>query len=173
MAQKRDKPKYVVTLRGVPYYKRRGYPTVRLPDLNNPDFDAAYQSVIEDVESTHLRAKPVDWADYLSERIRSVKARARNQSVPFNLTTDWLSSQVEAQDGCCAMTGIKFKLDRETHSPFAPSIDRVVPAGGYTQENCRIVCYIVNCAKNQFTDAELMKMARALVEVEKSRRKAA
>lgn len=63
----------------------------------------------------------------------------------------------------CAVSGMPMRKDRKKRSPHAPSIDRINSAEGYTPGNCRLVCYIVNCGRNMFTDAEFMEMCEAVV----------
>ena len=48
-------------------------------------------------------------------------------------------------------------------TPFTVNIDRIIPANGYVQSNCRLVCSCFNKAKWNWTDADVEKMARAFV----------
>lgn len=102
----------------------------------------------------------------------SARKRAVKQSVPFTISDDWIRSQMEFQQCKCAITGLRFRVDRKNHAPFAPSVDRIDHKAGYTPENCRIICYIANCARNQFTDDELLTMACGIVtEAERAERR--
>jgi hypothetical protein len=62
-----------------------------------------------------------------------------------------------------ALTGEAFHKDRLRRSPRAPSIDRIDSKKGYTPDNCQLITYIANCAKNQFTVDEFVRMCRAVV----------
>jgi hypothetical protein len=66
----------------------------------------------------------------------------------------------------CAITKIKFIFDKGNTSrrPFSPSIDRINSKLGYTKDNVRLVCVIVNLALNEFGDENFDKMCRAYVE---------
>jgi hypothetical protein len=60
-----------------------------------------------------------------------------------------------SQKGCCALTGRQFEnieLRCTKDTPFAPSIDRIDSSLGYTMENVRIVCLIVNYSLGNFGD---------------------
>ena len=50
--------------------------------------------------------------------------------------------------------------------PFAPSLDRVVPARGYVAENVRFVCTAANFAMNQWGVDVLRRLAYGVVETE-------
>ena len=71
------------------------------------------------------------------------------------------------QHGCCAITGMTFSLKRvgtgQARRPFAPSLDRVDGEGGYTRDNVRLVCQMVNFALNRFGEDTFYKIARAAV----------
>ncbi len=65
------------------------------------------------------------------------------------------------------MSGFPFDLTtgrgRWQKFPFVPSLDRKTPALGYTEDNCRVVCLIVNEAMNRWGFDPLLKLARRLV----------
>lgn len=51
---------------------------------------------------------------------------------------------------------------------FSPSIDRIVPALGYTPENCRFILWAVNAFKHDGTDDDMYRVAEALIAARKS-----
>lgn len=63
--------------------------------------------------------------------------------------------------GACEVTGIPFSLDRgeSGRRPYAPSLDRRDSSGGYTSENCRLVCVAVNVAMNEWGAELLLRIA--------------
>ena len=65
------------------------------------------------------------------------------------------------------MTGLPLKLGPGKRSPWSPSIDRIDPRFGYTPGNCRIVCWLYNAAKSEFTDDDVLVMASAVVTEER------
>ena len=69
-------------------------------------------------------------------------------------------------NGRCSKTGIPFNCDlREdgTRNPWAPSPDRIDSSKPYMKENVQWVCVMYNLAKQNWTDEEVMHMARELV----------
>ena len=68
--------------------------------------------------------------------------------------------------GKCEKTGITFDcqiLPGSTRNPWTPSPDRIDPSRPYTKDNVQWVCAMYNFAKQEWTDEEVMRMARELV----------
>jgi hypothetical protein len=111
----------------------------------------------------HLRRyeDPAFRARYM---LHNAKQRARAAGAVFSLTREWITLRLRA--GICEVTGLGFIFKSGTGtghgSPWAPSIDRIDPAMGYTPENCRVVVWIFNCAKNVGTDEDVHVLASAL-----------
>ena len=101
-----------------------------------------------------------------SDLLKSLKHRAKRRGVECTLTRQWLIERLEAE--ACEVTGVPFQLSggkingRFIH-PFSPSVDRILPGGGYTPENCRLVIRSFNVARADFDDADVLVLARALV----------
>lgn len=89
------------------------------------------------------------------------KRRAKQFLVPFTITREWVEERLSAQT--CELTGRTLVLDgsdSDTHfHPFAPSIDRKHSRGGYTPENCRIICIQANLAISGFGVDALLSLA--------------
>ena len=111
------------------------------------------------------------WRRYsMSERgtvtvlLNYARDRAKRTGVAFDIDADWLAGKLAG--GVCELTGLKIERvapgNYRTH-PFAPSLDRIVPALGYTKDNVRLVCFAVNRARSDWGDEVLMTIARALV----------
>jgi len=82
----------------------------------------------------------------------------------FGITVEWIENKIVA--GACEATGIPFDLAERKGkwNPFSPSVDRVDSSKAYTMDNCRVVCLIFNMAHNQFSDEDVLKMARGVIE---------
>jgi hypothetical protein len=67
--------------------------------------------------------------------------------------------------GRCEATGIEWDFDTPGghKRPFVPTLDRIDSSLGYTFDNVRVVAWIYNCSKSDWTDAAVLKMARGLV----------
>lgn len=91
--------------------------------------------------------------------LNSARIRAENSCREFSLDAPWLSERIER--GFCEVTGIKFSEDSKA---FCPSIDRKDNSIGYTKENCQVVVWIYNRAKNEDTHEEVLALARALLQ---------
>ncbi len=92
-----------------------------------------------------------------------VRKRAAYRGMEFDLTREWLAGAIAA--GSCSVTGIKFDLSRNSTQrfhPWSPSVDRIECKKGYTQDNCRVVCWIYNMAKSEWADDVVLTFAKAL-----------
>lgn len=108
------------------------------------------------------RAKPESRA---SQLLASTRNRALKLNIEFDLIFDDVYPAILA--GRCAVTGLAFDLtphpDHRVH-PFAPSLDRIHPKKGYTRSNVQVVCWAYNAARNQWGNAVLLRLARAIVD---------
>ncbi len=96
-------------------------------------------------------------------------ARARNLAMDIDL--EFLRSLWEAQQGCCAVSGLAFTDEPHKEAfvktPFAPSVDRIDSSRGYLKENVRLVCMAANFALNQWGDDVLRRLAHGVVGTER------
>lgn len=90
---------------------------------------------------------------------RTAKKRAIRKKIDFLLTREWIEDKITK--GKCEMTGLDFCLNI-TGSPLKPSLDRTDTNGGYTIENVKVVVWIYNMAKFNFTHNDVLIMAKAL-----------
>lgn len=93
--------------------------------------------------------------------VTSSAKRAAKLGVLHDLTFEWAESR---WTGKCELTGIAFAADRRGRSnrTFFPSIDRIVPSKGYTQDNCRFVLWAINAFKSDATDEDMYRIAETL-----------
>jgi excisionase family DNA binding protein len=109
--------------------------------------------------------------DLVEIKARALFGRARSSArlrgKPFGLTEKAVAAMIARAGGHCEVSGLPFSYLRVgTTAPFAPSIDRIDAAKGYSPENCRLVCYAVNVALHEWGDAVLRRIARGIVERE-------
>jgi len=66
--------------------------------------------------------------------------------------------------GRCAISGIEFRRGNGCGpSPYSPSIDRIIPALGYTKGNCRFILHALNALKGSGGDEDALAIAKAFV----------
>lgn len=105
-----------------------------------------------------------DWSRLYS----NTRENAKRRNVPFDLTREEFRRLAERSAGSCELTNIPFsgeKIDGCFRRPWAPSVDRVDNAKGYSMENCRIVCGSVNIALHQWGLQVLLRIANGLAGV--------
>ena len=97
---------------------------------------------------------------------RYAKKNAGVRNIPFSLTRVDFDGLVFRANGCCMLSGIPFDFHPypgSTRRPFAPSLDRIDSARGYSADNVRLVCILVNLALNEWGADPLLRVAKALV----------
>lgn len=118
-------------------------------------------------------AVPKDIHKLIFSRIyRNSKAR----KVDVLLTETDIKELIEAADGRCQVSGIRFDakpIDGMRVRPWMPSIDRIDSKKGYSRENCRVVCTAVNFSLNQWGDEVFYAMAAAAAKHLRSAKKLA
>jgi hypothetical protein len=105
-------------------------------------------------------------ACWQAEIYTQAKRNAPHRKIPFELTRSEFDQIVEKADGCCMVSGIPFNrraYKGTNRRPFAPSLDRIDSRKGYSLENCRLVCQIVNIAMNAWGVEPLMILAEYLM----------
>ncbi|MGH8236128.1 MAG: hypothetical protein ACREXP_03795 [Steroidobacteraceae bacterium] len=140
------------------------------------DSDPAYRERSKNVSRawrTAAKQNPEQWAriqDAAHVRYRetqplrlvlAARSRAKQRGLDCDLTKEWLNS---VWTGRCALTDIPFEMERKQHGPFSPSVDRIDNAQGYLQSNCRFILFGLNAAKGTGTDADVIRLAKAVVE---------
>ncbi len=94
------------------------------------------------------------------------RIRARRMHLEFDLTADFLAERLRA--GKCEATGIEFvfsdgEMGKKKVHHYAPSIDRIDPKLGYIKRNVRLVVYIYNLVKSEYSDDTVKEFARQVL----------
>lgn len=91
------------------------------------------------------------------------KNRALKKNIDFDIDANYLIFLWEENKGCCALTGQKFDLEpwgsKGQVNPNSPSVDRIIPALGYTRGNIRLITYHMNIALSDFGQKEFENLA--------------
>lgn len=103
-------------------------------------------------------------AAFFSALLRVSRRQAPRRGLQFDITLSDVMKLWQDQRGRCALTGRDMTHIRgQGRVTSNASLDRVDPRAGYTRDNVRLVCCIVNFMRNQFSDTELVDWARAIV----------
>ena len=117
---------------------------------NHPEFTLC-QSCFDDMTSYDVPSIP---RAYFKKKLRYTKHRAKKNGLEFDIDLKFLEELSSSR--ACMVTGIPYNLGGKGISkifPYMPAIDRIDPAKGYTKDNCRLVCNIVNVAKLDWPDS--------------------
>lgn len=101
--------------------------------------------------------------NYAERAVVGARQRAKAHDLPCNIDADFIEQLMVANNWNCAVSGIALvpRKPNEKKGPFSPSLDRIIPNLGYTKENVRVVCHIVNCAMNEWGLETLMQLVKA------------
>jgi hypothetical protein len=162
------KPKYVASYTDrhgkVRYrYRCKGLAVALPGEPGSAAFEKAYTAAVAGAVQRSQRP-PIHGNPVVEARRAIVRARGRatKKGVPFSLTADDVLALFQSQRATCAVSGIPFERGREEAHPFAFSIDRISPAGGYVAGNVRLVCWIANTAMSDWGIEPLQRLAAAM-----------
>lgn len=99
--------------------------------------------------------------------LKNAKLHAKARGLSFSLDKEWVLARLVY--GVCEVTGIPFEIAHNwprvtsVQSPWSPSIDRKDSQLGYTKDNCRVVVWMYNSCKAEFSDADVLRFAEAFV----------
>ena len=74
-----------------------------------------------------------------------------------NITSEFLNSLYEKQDGKCYYTGIKMSIINPKKNLFQISLDRLDSNLGYAQNNVVLCCYGINLCKSDTTEKDFLE----------------
>ena len=92
--------------------------------------------------------------------IEKARKRARESGLEYDLTIDWARKR---WTGKCEITGAEFKREHGKQNAFSPSLDRIDPSKGYTQDNCRFILWSLNRFKGDESDEVMIAIAKLLL----------
>lgn len=92
------------------------------------------------------------------------RSDAKKKNLSFEITPEILLAMLYWQGEKCIVTGIPFDYShdpRYLRSSFGPSVDRIDSTKGYTLDNIRLVCFIVNMGKADYPQETFDEMCIA------------
>lgn len=89
---------------------------------------------------------------------------ARQRDLEVNIDQDFLWELFQKQNGKCALSGVKIKLDVicENKKDRTASVDRIDPSKGYTKDNVQWVHKTVNYMKMDLVEEEFIEMCKLI-----------
>ena len=118
----------------------------------------AYREANKEKEAARKKA----WREANKEKsmLHTVRKRAKKNSIPFNLTEDYLKS-IYPYDMICPVLGFEMSMgaDEKGSNDTSPSLDRILPEKGYIQGNVVVVSMRANAIKRDATPEEIRKVA--------------
>lgn len=83
------------------------------------------------------------------------------------ITIDDIREKYEAQNGLCALSGIKMYIpkkssERNIKMPNNLSIDRIDSSKEYKKDNIQLVCLALNYAKNNFSNNDMIDFIKSI-----------
>jgi hypothetical protein len=158
------------------YYRRGKGKRYRLPGRPfSPGFDEAYGAI----EAYVKTGAPVGLPSFqpasrlsvkqqvgvaIAKGVMQARQRAAAKGVPFDLTAEFLLRKAEAARFRCELTGIEFYSPHRSAgriNPFRPSIDRINPRRGYTEDNVRVVVFAINAMLFDWGEETFVRVANA------------
>ena len=121
-------------------------------------FASAEDSIARISETGNLRR-------HVAMMVQKAKQRSKARGFQVEATVEYVLGLLAAQKCKCAITGIELDLrvnDGTIRRAFAPSIDRINPKLGYTNENIRITSLIANIAMSDLSYQDFEEMCIAV-----------
>jgi hypothetical protein len=104
--------------------------------------------------------------------VAAARTRSRQRHLPFDLNDRVREIQERINTGVCEASGVSFNLETGQGRLWnSPSLDRIVPSLGYVYSNIRIVLWVVNAAKGEFSDDVVVPAMKAWAIMHESKEK--
>lgn len=132
-------------------------------DISDKRKSAKYCSDNCRAKGNYSSDKNTKYFSTLAGKAKRLWLNARTRC-PENFSLQFSTVYSKLENGICEVTGLPFIYTSEkSRGPWIPSLDKINPNEGYTEENTRVVCWIYNTAKNVYTDEDVLVLAEALV----------
>jgi len=123
------------------------------------------------------RCYKIEWEKNNPDKLRAQRLmgnaskRAKTMGWPKpDFDTEYIYKKIK--QGYCEVTGIKFDLETEVRksvhakNPWVPSIDRTDSSKPYLKNNIKIVIFMYNVCKSEFTHEDVIVFCKAVKEKE-------
>lgn len=93
----------------------------------------------------------------IGKTLLHAKKRAKAKDLPFDLDIDYLLS-IYPKDNLCPVFGFELSFGYKDGVFNSPSLDRIIPALGYTKGNVIFVSHKANCIKSNASPEEIIRV---------------
>ena len=113
-----------------------------------------------------------DGKGFINGMLKHCKESAKKRGVKrkrcgeYELSEEDIEEMRRLQGNKCEVSGIE--LEWKTKSPYKASVDRIDSNRGYTLDNVRLVCWIVNCGLNNFRMEDFVHMCQEIAHIAQS-----
>ena len=145
-------------------YKRKRY-------QDDPEFREKEKARRRKYHATHpeqRKAQAMRWKEkssvlgsdaFFSDRLSSIRLRAKEKSFDFNLTKQYLKD-IYPKDNKCPALGIEFKIGTEGGRATSPSVDRIDNSKGYIKGNIIWVSSLANMIMTSATPQQVLDVGK-------------
>jgi hypothetical protein len=104
------------------------------------------------------------YKDISASYFRRVKSNAKQVGREFTITKQSIWEQWKKQDGKCALSGIKIKIERNYTKikGMTASLDRINSSKGYTNDNVQWIHKDINRMKSNFDEKYFIKICKLI-----------
>ncbi len=104
-------------------------------------------------------------AKCLRWRWLGARDRSKRDGIDFSLTLDDINNLWNAQNGTCALSGIKMTYELQNgRTPTNVSIDKIDRTKGYVTGNVQLVCMVCNQIKSDLSEEDMYQFCKKIVE---------
>jgi hypothetical protein len=89
--------------------------------------------------------------------LKGAKNRAKEKQIPFSITICDILELIG--DGVCPVLGAPYNISSSRMTNESASLDRFIPALGYTKENCAVISCLANRIKTYATVEQVQQVA--------------
>lgn len=133
-----------------------------------PELAVATSGDLENITDGFVKRQALTLRDSLDEMLLRAQKRAKMKGREFALTRQDVREMLIECRGRCSVSGLPLTASAPpetsfSKNPFAPSLDRIDCAKGYTRDNTRIVCTMANTAMSEWGESYLRILAAAVL----------
>ena len=131
----------------------------KLWELRTKETRAERAKIWQAANRTLINNKTKEWrqsgSGSISEMLSQARKRAKAAGIQFTVT----ATDVPIPELCPIFGKPLVRKDTQGPGPWSPSLDKIIPANGYTPGNVMVISHKANVMKNNATPEELLLFA--------------